>query len=36
MPLHPEYDAMLKQLAATPGPAMSDMPVARRARECIG
>ena len=28
MPLHPEYDAMLKQLAATPGPALSDMPVA--------
>ena len=28
MPLHPEYDAMLKQLAATPGPAISDMPVA--------
>jgi acetyl esterase len=28
MPLHPEYDAMLKALAATPGPALSDMPVA--------
>ena len=28
MPLHPEYDAVLKQLAATPGPALSDMPVA--------
>ncbi len=28
MPLHPEYDAMLKQLAATPGPALNDMPVA--------
>ena len=27
MPLHPEYDAMLKQLAAAPGPALSDMPV---------
>jgi acetyl esterase len=27
MPLHPEYDAMLKQLAETPGPALSDMPV---------
>jgi len=28
MALHPEYDALLKQLAATPGPAISDMPVA--------
>ena len=28
MPLHPEYDAMLKQLAATPGPALTDLPVA--------
>ena len=28
MPLHPEYDAMLKQLAATPGPAIDGMPVA--------
>ena len=27
MPLHPEYDAMLKQLAATPGPAINEMPV---------
>ena len=27
MPLHPEYEAMLKTLAATPGPALSDMPV---------
>lgn len=26
MPLAPEYDAMLKQLAAQPGPAMSDLP----------
>ena len=28
MPLHPEYDAMLQQLAAKPGPRMSDMPIA--------
>ncbi len=26
MPLAPEYDAMLKQLSAQPGPAMSDLP----------
>ncbi len=28
MPLHPEYDAVLKQLAATPGPALTELPVA--------
>ncbi len=28
MPLHPEYAAMLQQLAAEPGPALSDMPIA--------
>src|SRR5258705_12068649 len=28
MPLHPEYDAMLKQLAAVPGPALRDLPTA--------
>jgi acetyl esterase len=28
MPLHPEYDALLKQLAAVPGPAITDLPVA--------
>lgn len=28
MPLHPEYDAMLKQLAAVPGPALTDLPLA--------
>jgi acetyl esterase len=28
MPLHPEFAAMLAQLAATPGPAISDLPVA--------
>ena len=28
MPLHPEFDAVLKQLAATPGPALTDLPVA--------
>ena len=28
MALHPEYDALLKQLASTPGPAISELPVA--------
>jgi len=28
MPLHPEYDAMLKQLAAVPGPALTELPIA--------
>ena len=28
MPLHPEYDAMLKQLAAVPGPALTELPLA--------
>ncbi len=27
MPMHPEYVALLQQLAAEPGPALSDMPV---------
>ncbi len=27
MPLHPEYDAMLRQLAETSGPALIDLPV---------
>ena len=28
MPLHPEYDAMLRQLAEQPGPDLVDLPVA--------